>query len=371
MRIGTVKKLYWLSTFGQIAVTETVWRYHRGETVRPFSLRSALSARGCSRPMQRVLVDFGADEAFAGAAVKVQEHYGVEVAASRVREICLRQAHALAAQPLQRVRTLGSRGPAAIVVETDGTMIPVVRFDANGAGVDLRKHRQVCWQEMRLCAAQAQGETSTHYAATFGAPAEVGVRWTQVARQAGWAANSFIHGVGDGAEWIAQQFRQQFGAHGQYTLDLYHVCEYLAPAAPEPTQAASFAADTREALRRNESVEVIAGLAARLESPDLPDEQAPVRRAHRYLHNRSDQLDYKSALARELPIGSGLIESGNRHVLQARLKIPGAWWKPENAHAMAQLRVCRANNKWKQLWINYNHPSLPIAPRPDPFGRPA
>jgi hypothetical protein len=45
----------------------------------------------------------------------------------------------------------------------------------------------------------------------------------------------------------------------------------------------------------------------------------------RYLENRLDQLDYPSALAVGLPVGSGLIESGNRHLLQARLKLAGAW----------------------------------------------
>jgi hypothetical protein len=36
-------------------------------------------------------------------------------------------------------------------------------------------------------------------------------------------------------------------------------------------------------------------------------------------------------LRRGLPIGSGEIESGNRSVLHARLKLGGAWWKAENA----------------------------------------
>jgi hypothetical protein len=50
------------------------------------------------------------------------------------------------------------------------------------------------------------------------------------------------------------------------------------------------------------------------------EEEAPVRNAHRYVSNRQDCLDYPRALALGLPIGSGMIESGHRHVLQARLK---------------------------------------------------
>ena len=56
------------------------------------------------------------------------------------------------------------------------------------------------------------------------------------------------------------------------------------------------------------------------------------------------------AAARGLPLGSGLIEGGHRHVLQKRLKISGSWWRKKNLHDMAQLRIQRANNKWDQYW---------------------
>ena len=47
--------------------------------------------------------------------------------------------------------------------------------------------------------------------------------------------------------------------------------------------------------------------------------------AHRYLTNGTDCLNYKRALSLGLPIGSGMIKSGHRHVLQARLKKTGPW----------------------------------------------
>jgi hypothetical protein len=71
---------------------------------------------------------------------------------------------------------------------------------------------------------------------------------------------------------------------------------------------------------------VIASLAPHLEPVDTPEEQAPVRNGHRYLTNRTDCLDYPRALELGLPIGSGMIESGHRHVLHARLKKAGTAW---------------------------------------------
>src|SRR3989442_7493480 len=88
-----------------------------------------------------------------------------------------------------------------------------------------------------------------------------------------------------------------------------------------------------------------------LEDARLPDQDAPVRAFHRYVENRSDCLDYKAALAADLPIGSGEIESAHRYVHQKRLKISGAWWTLENLGKMVALRVTRVNQAWQDYWF--------------------
>ena len=95
---------------------------------------------------------------------------------------------------------------------------------------------------------------------------------------------------------------------------------------------------------------MIATLAEHLEADGTPEAEAPVRSGYRYLRNRLDCLDYPRALALGLPIGSGMIESGHRHGLQARLKKAGAAWLPDHADQIAHLRVLRANDQWLSLW---------------------
>jgi len=56
------------------------------------------------------------------------------------------------------------------------------------------------------------------------------------------------------------------------------------------------------------------------------------------------------AIDANLPIGSGEIESAHRYVIQDRLKIPGAWWKENNAAKMLALKTLRANNEWEDYW---------------------
>ena len=91
-------------------------------------------------------------------------------------------------------------------------------------------------------------------------------------------------------------------------------------------------------------------LESHLEDEGVPTNQAPVRACYRYLSNRTGQLDYKTALENDWPIGSGEIESAHRYIIQERLKLPGAWWKAANADSMLALRIVRANELWDDYW---------------------
>lgn len=330
-------------------VREQTWRGGT-KTLRPLLTRLGVAARGYSRRLQRALTDFGADETFAAAAVKVKEHYGLEVNSEQVRRVCLEHAERIAARVETKPLTkLAARGPDWIVAEADGTMLPIVDTASAPPGTDRRKHRQTSWQETRVVAARALGETTTHYDATLGDVAETGARWSRVVGAAGWAVNTRIHAVGDGAPWLAMQARQHFGAHGSYLLDLYHVCDYLAAVWPAAKDTVHH---KRDQLKAGQLQPVLEALRAKLEPPNTPEPEAPARAALRYLENRLDQLDYPSAIKHGLPVGSGLIESTHRHLLQSRLKLSGAWWTRLNAQAMCQLRVCRANRLWDNYWQN-------------------
>jgi hypothetical protein len=158
-----------------------------------------------------------------------------------------------------------------------------------------------------------------------------------------------VHAVGDGAPWLAAQARERFGANSRYLLDLYHACDYLAAVWPGDKAEVH---RHRDALKDGRLQSVLNALGEKMEPPETPEPEAPARAALRYLQNRLDQLDYPSALRSGLPVGSGLIESAHRHLLQSRLKIAGAWWTRTHAHNMTQLRVTRANGLWENYWRN-------------------
>jgi hypothetical protein len=299
--------------------------------------------------------DLGADAPFARAAAKLKEHYGIEVPVSAVQKITEEQGAAMLAQENRKRNEPGGAGVPVLIVEMDGSMLPVVETAEAGEGtsaIDRRKTRQVGWREARLALAHEPGSVTPIVGATLGSVKEAGERLAVCAEEAGAGSQTKFHGVGDGAVWIREQMEVQWGSQGRYLLDFYHVCDYLAAAAEviASQNKSVWMEEKKDWLKDNRWKDVLHSLRPFLEPIPTPDSEAPVRVCFRYLSNHSHLLDYRGALAAGLPIGSGEIESAHRYVFQNRLKIAGGWWKAENLKKMIALRVARANGRWEGYW---------------------
>lgn len=305
------------------------------------------------------------EESFAKSVRSLKEHYGFELSPSAVARSTLEHASKIAVESEKNPHCLPKEGVEQIIAEADGSFLRIVSFDKadtdhkddkdkesvrDNKG-DARKNRQVDYREVRLCAATARGSAEVYYSATFDEVDTLADWWAQSAKAAGMGLNTQVHIVSDGAVWIRTQAENAFGKQSSFLIDFYHVCDYLS----EVSQSLDCLPEgwfqrQRKRLLEGDLESLFKELKPHLETEEISDAAAPVRRALRYLQNRSDALDYKQAVARNLPIGSGLIESAHKHVLQARMKIPGAAWKLENAENMVRARAFRANNKWDQYW---------------------
>lgn len=300
------------------------------------------------------MTDFGADQPFAQAMDKIVEHYGVVLSESTIARITEGHARAIfeaAPEPHGWPAQAGVSG--AIIVETDGGMMPIVEVDENQA--DKRKGKKLLWREAKICLAHPQGSKTLVFGGTLQGDVDAaGQCLFDCAIQAGFGTDTPIHGVGDGAPWIADQIEKKFGAQGNYLVDFFHACDYLS-AAGKAIHSDGQAQETwmdeqKNRLKTQQANAVLQELQIHLEPPAAPDSEAPVRQCHRYLNNRPDQLNYQDAIARGLPIGSGEIESAHRYIVQQRMKRPGAWWRAQNAEHMLALRLNRANRQWDSYW---------------------
>jgi hypothetical protein len=168
---------------------------------------------------------------------------------------------------------------------------------------------------------------------------------------AGYGENTWVHGVGDGASWVAQQLAEVFPRQ-RFVLDRYHLLEHLYAAAASLPAAFELPAPewVQQQLKQIDEAKV-AQVVAQCRALAGEDPTHPLGGLGRYLENQQGHLDYAAARAEGLPVGSGAVEGGHRHVIQARLKLPGTWWKAESLNPMLALRTLRANSWWEAFWI--------------------
>lgn len=292
------------------------------------------------------------EDSFEKSSQRLKEHYGFTLPLSAVANLTRAHARGMSRRQEKTCENAGAlprEGADEIIAEADGSFLRIVSTDPKTN--DLRKSRKVDFREARLCASAAKGSDKVYYDATFGPVDTVAKLWAQTAKMAGMSLQSHIHTLADGAIWIDLQRRIAFGERGELLIDLYHVLEYLGAAAPgcsdRPKQ---WLKTQKKRLKKGQANKVINELKEHREEQSCPEEDSPVRRAWRYLSNRSEHLAYHRAIEKNLPLGSGMIESGNKHVLQARMKIPGAAWNIDNAENFARARALRANHQWEPYW---------------------
>lgn len=327
---------------------------------RPFQELTGLGCRSKSTALQRALTDFGAEQSFGQASRQLREHYGVELHRSSVREVVLRQAER-AAGLVERAEgeavasyedQPGLRdGEPWLIVESDGSMVRTGELEPDPAGESTpqgrpKRIRKTRWRETRLSLVEALGGKGRRYAAVLGPPARVGEQLFALALDCGYGDNTRVHGVGDGAPWIAQQVAAVFPRQ-RFLLDRYHLLEHLhagASALPEDGGSAqAWVSEQVERIDRGQGAAVVAECRSWGEGA--------LDRLAGYLEERDGQLDYAAARKEGLPLGSGAVEGGHRSVIQARMKLPGAWWKEETVNPMLALRTLRANDEWETFWL--------------------
>ena len=69
-----------------------------------------------------------------------------------------------------------------------------------------------------------------------------------------------------------------------------------------------------------------------------------------YLKKRKQQIQYPLFQALGWPIGSGMVESGNKLVVEARLKGAGMHWAEANVNSMLAIRNILCSGRWSEDW---------------------
>jgi hypothetical protein len=154
----------------------------------------------------------------------------------------------------------------------------------------------------------------------------------------------------DGAEWIGP-FVQGMREDAVRILDFAHAAQYVNDIGEEAGKQgaslpASWLKEQLHLLKHEGPPSVLPTLVALSQtsgSPLLSEKLA-------YLQKREAHMQYPTYLAEGWPIGSGIAESGNKLVVEARLKGPGMHWKRENVNSMLALRTTFCSDRWAEGW---------------------
>ena len=248
-------------------------------------------------PLERRITDFGADVSFCTVNNKLREHYGISLSESAIRSITLKHAEKIKNIQESELGTIKGSPKKCIISETDGSMIPIVKTGDDKVPGDKRKKKSLFYREVRLSLAHETGAIAPIFSATLGDVIQAGDHLAHCVKRVGANDNTKIHCVGDGALWISNQIEEHFGISATYLIDFYHVCEYLSAASStcSPGNEKIWIETQKETLKESRSLKVCQELYPFIEAPNVSDQEAPVRRAHRYIQNRIHQMDYKAS----------------------------------------------------------------------------
>jgi hypothetical protein len=164
-----------------------------------------------------------------------------------------------------------------------------------------------------------------------------------------------VTAVVDGAEWI-QEFLDLQCPAAVRIIDWAHSSSYVAQAAQalfsDPGEAADWRGAQLNLLLHGDPQGVLDELCFQLgRCGPGTDQEAVVVTSLGYLAKRLDQIQYRQYREAGLPIGSGIVESANKVVVEQRLKGAGMRWKDEHVDPMLALRnaIC-SSGRWADSW---------------------
>lgn len=291
-----------------------------------------------SEGMERRIADFGVNDTFAAAAERWSVHYPWPISENLVRRIvdrlagCCESTALLASQ--RTARPMTEEPARMLLVATDGSMVCT---------------REAAWKEAKLAVvarADPAGERKPHdprYVAAVGgmelfeprlAAALEAERADEVVKVA-W--------LGDGAPWI-WGLADRLCPLAIQVLDFTHALQHAIGCGKvllgeQSPLLSSWSARVETLLRSSNVDAFIAELLDCLPMIADGDGLEALDDLVRYYRTNEQRMAYARFRELGVPIGSGIVESGHRHVLQTRMKRAGQRWGVRRADRMARLRA--------------------------------
>jgi len=306
----------------------------------------------CSIRVRALACRFASYLPYAVAAQELELVCGIRLSASSVQRLAKQTGQYLKSEWEEREKRLREcpnaepKGPAPeqLHISMDGVMAHV-----DGA-----------WREVKLGVCYQRGMPGTKgvnaapvqasYYATLAPSDQFGRRM----RALGWTAKEplcrKVAVLADGSDWIWKEAAKRFTGRVQI-LDFFHATEHLWTVARARFNRDERAASAWVSQQKVKLLESDNGAALVIEDistwePQSEGEREVRRKELGYFTAHARRMKYKAHRQAGFHIGSGVMESSCRWVVQQRMKGAGMRWSRDGAESMLHLRTawCSRNN---------------------------
>jgi hypothetical protein len=305
-----------------------------------------------------------------GGTVSPQAVWGwVQAAGQQVMETLQAHLHALAHGDLPTPEALAADLAAApLVLGADGVMVPLRPTGGLPTG-------QTQGHEVKVGGLARLGQHRTRpgkviprlrqrrLVAVLGDIDALKPRlWLEAVRQSISTAPQVVW-LSEGARGWWRLYDERWAASAMGILDFDHAVQYLWKGAAawldgRTTQARRWCGWARHRLRHGQPEGVLADLVEALEVEGLPDSTRDTLPAlYAYLERHRDHIDYAQYKALGLPIGSGMVESACKWLIQQRFKGVGMRWREAGFNHLLPLRLAWVNGSFEALFQVQLQPS--------------
>ena len=296
-----------------------------------------------SDSMERRILDFGVNDTFESAAERWAIHYPMPISSNLVRRVIdrvgLRCEAAVSEAALQQACRPAAAEPApALVVATDGSMLLTREEAWREAKVAVVAHLQ------RFADDVAHHDVSSpRYAAVLGGKDEFSSAVAAALEVERADEVPLVAWLGDGApgNWT---LASKLCPLALQILDVIHAFQHghdCGKALLGEADPALPLWDTRmqQLIDASQPDALIRELLDCLPLTTTDGQLAALDNLVAYFRTNEKRMQYVRFRELGLPVGSGIVESAHRHVLQARMKRAGQRWSLTRGRRMARLRA--------------------------------
>jgi len=179
--------------------------------------------------------------------------------------------------------------------------------------------------------------------------------WFEALRQ-GIRRAPVVVWLSDGGRGFWGLYRERFKGYTQGILDFYHAAQNLWKGAAawldgRTTQARRWFGWARHRLRQGHADDVLGDLAEAMEMETLAEANVEtLKKVYAYLDAHRDHIDYATYKDLGLPLGSGMVESACKWLIQQRFKGVGMRWSEQGFNHLLHLRLTWINGTFGALF---------------------